>query len=184
MLSEGLNWCRVGSGRIVATRLFAAVVAAILLAAPSDAAPDADILKLSFGKFDVYGTYSKRSCAAQTFLRSARGQRLGFSIYWVPGRKLYVMTRHPGYEQARGNQQVQFRFPSGQTMTFDMKRKGARVQADIGFGKTARAFYKLIEANSAMSIELPGVGDRVEVALERRRELEAAMRHCRDWLQG
>lgn len=161
-----------------------ALCLAIFLAAPAHAVPDADTLKLTFGQFDVYGTYSKRSCAAQIFLPSARGQRMGFSIYWVPGRKLYLMTQHPGYTRARGQQKVQFSFPSGQAMAFDMKRKGARVQADIGFGKAARSFYQLIEANRSMSIDLPGVGDRVEVPLVRRRELESAMRHCRDWLKS
>ncbi len=161
-----------------------ALSAALLAPLPAAAIPDGNTMKLSFGGFDVYGTYTKRSCAAQTFLRSARGERIGFSIYWVPGRSLYVMTKHRGYARAGGRQQVQFRFPGGEAMAFAMKRRGERVQADIGFGATARKLYKLIEANRSLRIELPGVGDAVDVDLSRRRELESAMRHCRDWLKS
>ena len=155
-----------------------------LCAGAAQATPEQDLIKLSFGSFDVYGTYSKKSCAAQTFLTSARGQRLGSSIYWVPGRALYVMTKHPGYAQVSGAQTVQFRFPDGQAMAFKMKRKGTRVQASIGFGATARKFYKMMAANNAMQIELVGVQDTVSVNLDPREQLEGAMRHCRDWLRS
>ena len=154
------------------------------LAVPANAAPDQDRIKLSFGQFDIFGVYSKRACTAQTFLKSARGNRMGFAIYWRPGKNLYVMTKHPAFAKAGGQQTVQFRFPDGQAMAFKMKRKGERVQASIGFSSTAKKFYKMIEANQSMRIELPAIGDTLDVSLKRRRELEAAMRHCKEWLRS
>ena len=168
------------SGRSLLVALFLAIFGL----GTANAAPNQDTLKLSFGKFDVYGTYSKRSCAAQTFLRSAKGHRMGFLIYWVPRKSLFVSTKHPAFAQVSGKQVVQFRFPDGQAMAFKMKKQGDHVQASIGFGSQAKKFYKLIEANDSLRIELPGLGDVLDVDMSRRRELESAMRHCRDWLKS
>jgi len=170
--------------RKVTSRALAGVLVLAALSVTASAAPDQNTLKLSFSTFDVFATYTKRSCAAQADLRSARGQKMAFVIYWLPGKALYLMTQHPGYASARGKQVVQFRFPNGETMAFAMKRKGARVQANIGFGASAKKFYKLIEANQSVRMELPGIGDTVDVNLSRRREIEGAMRHCRDWLKS
>ena len=79
---------------------------------------------------------------------------------------------------------MQFRFPDGQAIAFKMKRRGDRVQASIGFGSAAKKFYKMIEANPSLRIELPGIGDTLDVSLKQRRQLEGAMRHCRDWLRS
>ena len=168
------------SGRSLLIALFLIVFALN----PANAAPNQDQLKLSFGKFDIFGTYSKRSCAAQTFLRSAKGQRMGFLIYWVPRKSLFLSTKHPSFARTSGKQVVQFRFPDGQVMAFNMKKSGDQVQANIGFGSTAKKFYKMIEANNSLRIELPGLGDVLDVDMSRRRELESAMRHCRDWLKS
>ncbi len=165
-------------------RMVVALVVALTFSNAAHAAPEGNTLKLKFGVFDIYGTYTKRSCQAQTFLRSARGQRMGFAIYWVPGKSLYLMTKHPASERVSGRQQVQFRFPSGEAMAFAMKRQGDLVQASIGFGSTAQDFYELIEANRSLRIELPGIGDAIDVDLSKRREVEAAMRYCRDWLKS
>jgi hypothetical protein len=132
----------------------------------------------------VLGSYSKRSCAAQATLRSDKGQRVGFSVYWVPGRALHLLTTHPGYSSVDGKQQVRFRFPDGKAMTFAMKRSGNSLQTNIGFGLQAKAFYRQIDSNPGLRIEIPVVGDAVDVDLGRRREVEAAMRHCRDWLKS
>ncbi len=160
------------------------VALALMLAGPAAAIPEGDRLKLSFGSFDVYGTWSKKSCAAQTVMRSQARKRVGFSVYWTPGRQLYLMTTHPDSRRVQGNQQVQIRFPDGQAMAFAMRRNGQALYTDIGFGSNARNFYRQIEASRSMRIEWPSLGDAVDVDLRQRRELEAAMRHCRDWLRS
>ena len=162
-----------------------AAAAMLCLAAPAaHAAPEGDTLKLGLGSFTVIGTYSMRSCAAQSSVRSARGAPLGFSIYWIPGRSLYVLANHPNAAQVPGNAKVQFRFPSGQAMAFAMTRNGNTLYTNIGFGGTAQDFYRLIEANPAMRVEIPSLGDAADIGLGRRREVESAMRHCRDWLRS
>ena len=69
-------------------------------------------------------------------------------------------------------------------MAFGVKRNGANLYTNIGFGSTARTFYAQMERAGSMRIEIPGLGDAVDVSLGKRRELEAAMRHCRDWLRS
>ncbi len=161
-----------------------AIAAALALCGPASAAPDSNTLKLSFGKFSIFGTYNKRSCAAQSSVRSAKRKPVGFSIYWTPGRALYLLTNHPAAGRVSGKQQVNFRFPSGQAMAFAMTRKGNSLYTNIGFGQQAKSFYKLIETNRSLRVEWPALGDMADVPLQRRRELESAMRHCRDWLRS
>lgn len=159
----------------------------VFLTGPALAVPEMNTIKLDLGDFEVIGTYTTRSCAAQVRLRSAQRQSVGFSIYWRPGKQLNLLTQHPRAAQANGNGRlpVQFRFPSGQAMAFDMTLSSDRVLfTNIGFGKNAKAFYKLIEANPSLRIEWPALNDTVTVSLDRRRELESAMRHCRDWLKS
>ena len=160
------------------------LIVGLLAANPALAIPEGDRLKLSLGSFDVYGTWSKKSCAAQTVMRSQARKRVGFSVYWTPGRQLYLMTTHPDARRVQGNQQVQIRFPNGEAMAFAMKRTGQALYTDIGFGSNARSFYRQIESNRSMRIEWPALDDAVDVDLRQRRELEAAMRHCRDWLRS
>ncbi|MDF0602513.1 hypothetical protein P1J78_17380 [Psychromarinibacter sp. C21-152] len=170
--------------RAVRAALMPAALMLALTTGPAPAAPEGNTMKLRFGAFEVIGTYSKRSCAAQSTLRSAKGARVGFSIYWVPGRSLYLLTMHPNAGQVTGNRQVNFRFPGGQAVAFGMKRSGNNLFTNIGFGGTAKNFYKLIEANGSLRIEIPSLGDTIDVSLAQRREVEAAMRHCRDWLRS
>lgn len=164
--------------------LLPAALALASVGGPAVAAPEGNTMKLRFGQFEVIGTYTKRSCAAQATLRSARGARVGFSVYWVPGSALYLLTMHPNAAQVSGNGQVNFRFPNGQAVAFGMKRNGTSLFTNIGFGGTAQNFYRMIEANGSLRIEIPSLGDAIDVSLAQRREVEAAMRHCRDWLRS
>jgi len=150
---------------------------------PAQEFHDSDTLKLGFGTFSIFGTYSKQACSAQANMRSARGQRVGFSIYWRPGKSLYLLTTHPAYQKAAGQQQVQFRFPDGSVMVFPMRRSGAKLQTNIGFGAKARKFYDAITASRSVRIEMPGVGDAVDVDLSNRRQVEGGMRYCKKWLK-
>jgi hypothetical protein len=93
------------------------------------------------------------------------------------------MTMHPNYKAVTGQQPVQFRFPDGTVMAFGMVRKGIALQTNIGFGAEARRFYKAIEANPSLRIELPGVNDAVDVSLAERRRVEGGLRYCRKWLK-
>ena len=170
--------------RILKSLALAATLGLTGLATPASAVPEGNTLKLSFGNYIVYGTYTQRSCAAQSSVRSLKRKPVGFSIYWLPGRTLYLLTQHPQAGKVRGTQPVTFRFPNGQSMAFNMKRQGKSLFTDIGFGGQAKSFYKLIESSPSMRIEWPALGDAVDVPLNRRRELESAMRHCRDWLKS
>jgi len=163
-----------------------AVGLAAVLATPGLAAAtfhDSNTLKLSFGVFSVFGNYTKQACSAQANLRSSRGRRVGFSIYWKPGRALYLITTHPDAASASGAQQIQFRFPGGKAMAFAMSRSGPKLQTNIGFGAKARKFYDALSTSASVRIELPGVGDTVDLDLSARRQLEGGMRYCKKWLR-
>jgi hypothetical protein len=162
----------------------AALLAGLSLAAPALAAPSSNTMKQTFGNFTVIGTYDRGACAAQSAMRSARGARVGFSVYWVPGGSLYLLTSHPEAGRIQGAQKVTFVFPSGERMAFNMTRNGNSLYTDIGFGGTARSFYSKLKRAGSLRIEVPGLDDAVSVDLSRRREVEAAMHKCGSWLRS
>ncbi len=166
------------------TRQGAALLLGLALIAPAAAAPGSNTMKQSLGNFTVIGTYDKGACAAQSAVQSARGVQVGFSVYWVPGGSLYLLTFHPEAGKIQGAQKVNFVFPGGDSMAFDMTRNGNNLYTNIGFGGTAQSFYAKLKNAGSLRIEVPGLDDAVTVDLSRRSEVEAAMKDCRSWLRS
>lgn len=136
--------------------------------------------RVSYGTFTVHGTYSQRACSAQANLRSVTGANVSFSIYWRPGRSLHLITTHPRAGQAQGAPNMQFRFPDGQAVAFATSKSGNQLQTNIGFGGAAQRFYRMIEANGSVRIELPGINDVVDVSLAERAAVVRALFNCKD----
>jgi hypothetical protein len=166
---------RAGAALTLATLL-------LLAGAPVRAFHDefGDTYQLRLGDFTLVGRYRAGSCALQGSFRSLRGAHTTFTVYWLPGRSLHLATHHPEVARVNGRQTMQFRFPDGTAMAFATTRNGNQLQTRIGFGAAAQRFYEAIERNPSMRIELPAVGDAVNVSLEKREEAVAAMFHCRD----
>lgn len=161
----------------------ALALAALLLAgSPARAFHEefGDTYQLRLGDFTLVGRYRAGSCALQGSFRSLRGARTTFTVYWLPGRSLYLATHHPQVARVGGRQTMQFRFPDDTAMAFATTRNGKQLQTRIGFGSAAQRFHEAIERNRSMRIELPAVGDAVDVSLEKREEAVAAMVHCGD----
>lgn len=161
---------------------FLGLTAALALAQPASAYHQGETFLVKLKTASVHGSFKKRACSVQANLRSARRQPVSFSIYWQPGRGLWLLTFHKGYKTSNGPQQVEFAFPNGQGLRFPMKQKGAQVQANIGFGSNAQALNKLIAASNQMTINLPGVNDRVTVNLSEQAKIVAAVKKCREFL--
>ncbi|MBV0911876.1 hypothetical protein [Anianabacter salinae] len=151
-----------------------------MLAGPVLAQDLGETFRTRFGPFTVVGTFSKQTCQAQQTARSAQGQAVGFTVYWRPGRSLHLITQHPGYRAVQGNQPIRFVFPDGRAMDFDMTRNGSVLGTQIGFGSKAQQFYRLLEANQSLRIDMPAVNDSVQIDLAMRPELIRAMFFCRD----
>ncbi len=136
--------------------------------------------RTSFGPFKIVGSFSKQMCQAQQVARSANGANVGFTVYWRPGRSLHLVTQHPAYRQVEGRQPIRFTFPDGRSMEFDMARNGSVLGTQIGFGGKAQQFYRLLDSNRSLRIDMPGIGDSVPIDLAMRDEVIRAMFFCRD----
>jgi len=161
-------------------KTIALVLQLALFTLPAQAAHYGETYKADLGSFTVHGSFSKKSCSAQATLRSVRGARVGFAIYWRVGRSLHLLTTHPDNARVSGPQNMQFRFADGQAVAFVTRRNGAQLETNIGFGNAANRFYEMIAANPSLRIELPAIGDAVDVSLADRERILQAMFYCRD----
>jgi len=163
----------------------ATLVATLFLAVPvAEARQGGETLQLDFGAFSIHGSYAKRACSAQANLKSKNGEKVGFALYWRIGKDLYLLVSHPGNAALKGKQKIRFAFDAGQKVTFPMRGNGAQLQVPIGIGPRGSAFYNAVQANDAVTIEMPGVGDSVRVDFGRRDEVQGGMQSCSDWMHG
>jgi len=161
----------------------ASLIAALFFtASPTYASHSGETLQMDFGAFSIHGNYDKQACSAQANLTSKNGENVGFAIYWRLGKDLNLLVSHPGNTALKGKQKIRFVFDAGQKVTFPMRGNGAQLQVHIGIGPRGSSFYNAIQANNAVTIEMPGVDDNVRVDLSRRDEVQGGMQSCRDWM--
>lgn len=162
------------------------LITALCLSIPGTAGAyhQGDSLKMNFGTFQVYGSYTKRYCSGQANLVSQQGHKVGASIYWNVGKTLYLLVSHPQIGSVQGRQKVRFLFPDGQKVTFPMNRHNDQLQVPVGIGPRGVAFYNAVMANTRVTVELTGVNDTVEVDLKDRDKAEKGAIYCREWLHG
>ena len=160
------------------------IVAALFLGltAPASAYHQGETFAVKLKTASVHGSYSKRSCSVQANIRSENRRAVSFAIYWQPGKGLWLLTTHKDYAKARGEQHIEFIFPSGRGLRFPMKQEGAQVQASIGFGNNAQLLNQHIRSSNRMMINLLGVNDRVSVNLAEQAKIVAALKKCREFL--
>jgi len=160
-----------------------ALVAGLCLPVPVSAYHMGDTLKLDYGTFKVYGSYTKQSCSGQANIKSTHGFDVGASIYWSVGKNLYLLVTHPNVGAVKGKQKVIFKFPDGRNVTFPMNRHGDLLQVPVGIGPRGLSFYNAVMANSRVTVELTGVEDTVEVDLKDRHKAEEGAIYCQQWLR-
>lgn len=153
-----------------------------LWAGPVAAYHQGETLKVNVGTFSIHGSYARKSCSAQANLRSAARQAVGFALYWRPGKSLHLAVTHPKNAAASGKQTMRLVFPDGSVLDYPMKRRGNQLQSSIGFGNKAQTLYKTLQRNNRLQIELPGVGDRVDVSLAERELVEGGLFYCQRWM--
>ena len=158
------------------------LIVALALAPPASAYHLGETFLVKLRTASVHGSYSKRACSVQANMRSEKKQPVSFAIYWQPGKGLWLLTTHKGYQRASGKQDIEFLFPSGTGLRFPMTQKKSQVQANIGFGNSAQVLNKHLKANKRMTINLVGIGDRVAVNLSEQAKIVAAMKKCREFL--
>ena len=142
---------------------------------------DSETLKLDYGTFNIHGSASKRACSAQANLKSRGGKNTGFAIYWRIGRTIHLLVSHPNNSKVNGKHKANFVFPDGSSVNFPMSRSGNQLQVRIGFGPRGSAFYDSLTKNRSVVIQLPAVGDSVDVDLSERERVEIGMEICRRW---
>ena len=162
--------------------MFAALAAVFLTSTHAQAYHDGETLKIEKGDFRIIGSYTKAACSAQATLKSNAGAKVGFSIYWRPGKDLYLLVTHPKNASVSGRHKINFVFPDGKKVLFPMVKHGTQLQVPVGIGPRGASFYNALQSNRAVRLDMPMISDSVDVDLRLRAQVQQALEACEQWL--
>jgi len=170
--------------RKIAVTIGLTVALSAAQAVPTAAYHEGNTLQLKFNTFTIHGNYAKRYCSGQANLTSKAGNSVAVAVFWRAGKNLSILARHPGVAKVKGRQKVVFKFPDGKRIVFPMQKAGDQLQVRVGFGPRGTGFYDALMANRRVLVEMPSLGDAIDVDLSEREEAASGALYCREWLHA